>query len=424
MSFTDRLSHAWNAFLGRDPTHIGYQNYGPSSYIHPDRPILTGGNDRSIVNSLYNKIAIDVASRPIVHAKVDENGRYVEEIDSSLNRCLKVSANIDQTGRGFIQDAVLTMLDKGHVVLAPIETNLDPDMYGSFDIKDMRCGTVVEWFPEHVRIKVYNQKSGQKEEITVPKSTVAIIENPLYSIMNDRNSILQRLIKKLNILDAIDEQSGAGKLDIIIQLPYIVKSDSRKAQAEARRKDIEKQLTGSKYGIAYTDGTEKITQLNRPVENNIMSQVEYLTSMLYSQLGINSSVFDCSATEQVMLNYINGTVEPILSAITNEMTRKFLSQNAQTRGQTIMFFEEPFRLMTATNLANIADTLTRNEILSSNELRSLLGFRPVNDPRADELRNKNLNASDQQLENPVMTTNDEEGINNSESLDQPLSNYK
>jgi len=423
MSFTDRLSHAWNAFLGRDPTHIGYQNYGPSSYVHPDRPILTGGNDRSIVNSLYNKIAIDVAARPIVHAKVDANGRYIEEVDSSLNKCLKVSANIDQTGRGFIQDAVLTMLDKGHVVLAPIETDFDPKN-GSFDIKDMRCGTVIEWFPEHVRIKVYNQKSGQKEEVTVPKSTVAIIENPLYSIMNDRNSILQRLIKKLNILDAIDEQSGAGKLDIIIQLPYIVKSDSRKAQAEARRKDIEKQLTGSKYGIAYTDGTEKITQLNRPVENNIMSQVEYLTSMLYSQLGINSSVFDCSATEQVMLNYINGTVEPILSAITNEMTRKFISQNARTRGQTIMFFEEPFRLMTATNLANIADTLTRNEILSSNELRSLLGFRPVNDPRADELRNKNLNASDQQLENPVMTTNDEGDTNNSESLDQPLSNYK
>jgi len=418
MSFTDRLAHAWNAFLGRDPTNIGYQNYGPSSYVHPDRPILTGGNDRSIVNSLYNRIAMDVAARPIIHAIADVNGKFKEEVESGLNNCLKVSANIDQTGRGFIQDAVITMLDSGHVVLAPIVTNVDP-MEGSFDIKDMRCGTVIEWYPEHVRIRVYNQKTGQKEEITVSKYEVAIIENPLYSIMNDRNSILQRLIKKLNILDAIDEQSGAGKLDIIIQLPYIVRSEARKAQAESRRKDIEKQLTGSKYGIAYTDGTEKITQLNRPVENNIMSQVEYLTSMLYSQLGINSSVFDGSASEQVMLNYINSTVEPILSALSDEMTRKFLTQNARTRGQRIMFFEEPFRLMTATNLANIADTLTRNEILSSNELRSLLGFKPVADARADELRNKNLNASEAQLENPVMTTNEESGY----SLDQPLSNF-
>ena len=418
MSFTDRLAHAWNAFLGRDPTNIGYQNYGPSSYVHPDRPILTGGNDRSIVNSLYNRIAMDVAARPIIHAIADVNGKFKEEVESGLNNCLKVSANIDQTGRSFIQDAVITMLDSGHVVLAPIVTNVDP-MEGSFDIKDMRCGTVIEWYPEHVRIRVYNQKTGQKEEITVSKYEVAIIENPLYSIMNDRNSILQRLIKKLNILDAIDEQSGAGKLDIIIQLPYIVRSEARKAQAESRRKDIEKQLTGSKYGIAYTDGTEKITQLNRPVENNIMSQVEYLTSMLYSQLGINSSVFDGSASEQVMLNYINSTIEPILSALSDEMTRKFLTQNARTRGQRIMFFEEPFRLMTATNLANIADTLTRNEILSSNELRSLLGFKPVADARADELRNKNLNASEAQLENPVMTTNEESEY----SLDQPLSNF-
>jgi len=361
---------------------------------------------------------MDVAARPIIHAIADVNGKFKEEVESGLNNCLKVSANIDQTGRGFIQDAVITMLDSGHVVLAPIVTNVDP-MEGSFDIKDMRCGTVIEWYPEHVRIRVYNQKTGQKEEITVSKYEVAIIENPLYSIMNDRNSILQRLIKKLNILDAIDEQSGAGKLDIIIQLPYIVRSEARKAQAESRRKDIEKQLTGSKYGIAYTDGTEKITQLNRPVENNIMSQVEYLTSMLYSQLGINSSVFDGSASEQVMLNYINSTIEPILSALSDEMTRKFLTQNARTRGQRIMFFEEPFRLMTATNLANIADTLTRNEILSSNELRSLLGFKPVADARADELRNKNLNASEAQLENPVMTTNEESEY----SLDQPLSNF-
>lgn len=404
MSFTDRLVHAWNAFLGRDPTDeiIQSQNLGFSSYYQPDRPILTRGNDRSIVNAIFNRIAIDVAKRKIKHVYADENGRYRAEIQSDLNNCLQVQANIDQTGRAFIEDAVITMLDNGAVALVPIITDVNPEL-NAFDVKNMRVGRIVEWYPQHVKVNVYNEYIGQKQDIIMDKKALAIIENPLYSIMNDRNSILQRLIRKLNLLDAIDEQSGSGKLDLIIQLPYIVRSDARRAQAEARRQDIEKQLTGSKYGIAYTDGTEKITQLNRPVENNIMSQVEYLTSMLYSQLGMPDSVFNGTADEQTMLNYINRTLEPILSAITNEMTRKFLSSNARTRGQAIMFFEEPFKLMTASNVANIADTMIRGQILSPNELRGILGFMPVNDERANELRNTNLNPTDDQLTNPITT---------------------
>ena len=420
MSFTDRLAHAWNAFLGRDPTKV-YQQYpdlGMSSYYQPDHPVLSLGADRSIVNAIFNRIAIDVSQRKIVHAETDENGQYRKEIDSYLNNCLQLSANIDQTGRAFIEDAVITMLDTGCVVITPIDTTVNPDL-NAFDIKTMRVGRVTEWYPKHVKIRVYNEKTGQKEEIVVPKETVAIVENPLYSIMNDHNSILQRLIRKLNLLDTIDEHSGSGKLDLIIQLPYIVRSDARKAQAEARRLDIEKQLTDTKYGIAYTDGTEKITQLNRPVENNIMKQVEYLQNLLYGQLGMPASVFDGTADERVMLNYITRTIEPILSALTLEMTRKFLSSNARTRGQAIMFFEEPFKLMTASNIAQVADTFTRNEILSANELRGTLGFKPVDDPRANELRNKNLNATDQQIENPIMT-NGQQG----NPLDQPLDNYK
>lgn len=404
MSFADRLAHAWNAFLGRDPTEeiIQSQNLGFSSYYQPDRPILTRGNDRSIVNAIFNRIAIDVAKRKMKHVYVDENGRYRAEIQSDLNNCLQVQANIDQTGRALIEDAVITMLDNGVVALVPIITDVNPEL-NAFDVKNMRVGRIVEWYPQHVKVNVYNEYTGQKQDIIMDKKALAIIENPLYSIMNDRNSILQRLIRKLNLLDAIDEQSGSGKLDLIIQLPYIVKSEARRAQAESRRKDIENQLTGSKYGIAYTDGTEKITQLNRPVENNIMSQVEYLTSMLYSQLGMPDSVFNGTADEQTMLNYINRTLEPILSAITNEMTRKFLSSNARTRGQAIMFFEEPFKLMTASNVANIADTMIRGQILSPNELRGILGFMPVNDERANELRNTNLNPTDDQLVNPITT---------------------
>lgn len=404
MSFADRLAHAWNAFLGRDPTEeiIQSQNLGFSSYYQPDRPILTRGNDRSIVNAIFNRIAIDVAKRKIKHVYVDENGRYRAEIESDLNNCLQVQANIDQTGRALIEDAVITMLDNGVVALVPIITDVNPEL-NAFDVKNMRVGRIVEWYPQHVKVNVYNEYTGQKQDIIMDKKALAIIENPLYSIMNDRNSILQRLIRKLNLLDAIDEQSGSGKLDLIIQIPYIVKSEARRAQAESRRKDIENQLTGSKYGIAYTDGTEKITQLNRPVENNIMSQVEYLTSMLYSQLGMPDSVFNGTADEQTMLNYINRTLEPILSAITNEMTRKFLSSNARTRGQAIMFFEEPFKLMTASNVANIADAMIRGQILSPNELRGILGFMPVNDDRANELRNTNLNPTDEQLVNPITT---------------------
>lgn len=428
MSFADRLSHAWNAFLGRDPTNdlVQYKDLGYGAFYQPDRPRLTMGNDRSIVNAIYNRISVDVADRKIIHAETDDNGRFKKEIDSDLNNCLKLSANIDQTGRALIEDAVITMLDAGVVVLVPIITDVNPNT-NAFDIKDMRVGRVLEWYPKHVKISVYNELVGQKQDIIVDKKTVAIIENPFYSIMNDRNSVLQRLIRKLNLLDAIDEQSGSGKLDLIIKLPYTIRNDARKAQAEERRKDIENQLANSKYGIAYADTTESITQLNRPVENNIMKQVEYLTSMLYSQLGMPESVFNGTADEQTMLNYINRTIEPILAAITLEMTRKFLSTNARTRGQKIIFIEEPFKLMTASNIANIADTLTRDEILSSNELRAQLGFRPVDDPRADELRNKNLNATDQQLDNPILTNNEEsdEGSPNYESpLDQPLSNFK
>lgn len=428
MSFADRLSHAWNAFLGRDPTNdlVQYKDLGYGAFYQPDRPRLTMGNDRSIVNAIYNRISVDVADRKIIHAETDDNGRFKKEVNSDLNNCLKLSANIDQTGRALIEDAVITMLDAGVVVLVPIITDVNPNT-NAFDIKDMRVGRVLEWYPKHVKISVYNEIVGQKQDIIVDKKTVAIIENPFYSIMNDRNSVLQRLIRKLNLLDAIDEQSGSGKLDLIIKLPYTIRNDARKAQAEERRKDIENQLANSKYGIAYADTTESITQLNRPVENNIMKQVEYLTSMLYSQLGMPESVFNGTADEQTMLNYINRTIEPILAAITLEMTRKFLSTNARTRGQKIIFIEEPFKLMTASNIANIADTLTRDEILSSNELRAQLGFRPVDDPRADELRNKNLNATDQQLDNPILTNNeesDEEYPNYESPLDQPLSNFK
>ena len=428
MSFADRLSHAWNAFLGRDPTNdlVQYKDLGYGAFYQPDRPRLTMGNDRSIVNAIYNRISVDVADRKIIHAETDDNGRFKKEVNSDLNNCLKLSANIDQTGRALIEDAVITMLDAGVVVLVPIITDVNPNT-NAFDIKDMRVGRILEWYPKHVKVNVYNEIVGQKQDIIVDKKTVAIIENPFYSIMNDRNSVLQRLIRKLNLLDAIDEQSGSGKLDLIIKLPYTIRNDARKAQAEERRKDIENQLANSKYGIAYADTTESITQLNRPVENNIMKQVEYLTSMLYSQLGMPESVFNGTADEQTMLNYINRTIEPILAAITLEMTRKFLSTNARTRGQKIIFIEEPFKLMTASNIANIADTLTRDEILSSNELRAQLGFRPVDDPRADELRNKNLNATDQQLDNPILTNNeesDEESPNYESPLDQPLSNFK
>ena len=403
MSIRDRLSHAWNAFLGRDPTNVyDYRQLGTSTYYPTDKPRLTYGNDRSIVNSILTRIAVDTASNKIRHVKTDTNGKYIEEVTSDLNYCLKTGANIDQASSAFIEDVVLTMLDTGVVVLVPIITDFNPQET-AFDIRNMRCGKVVEWYPQHVKVNVYNEWKGDREDIVVPKEQVSIIQNPLYSIMNDRNSILQRLIRKLNLLDTIDEQSGSGKLDLIIGLPYLIRSDARKAQAEQRRSELENQLMNSKYGVAYTDGTEKITQLNRPVENNIMKQVEYLTSMLYSQLGMTASVFDGTADEETMLNYNTRTIQPILVAITEEMSRKFLTKNARTRGETIMFFSDPFKLTTVTNIANIADTFTRNAIMSSNEIRSLIGLKPVNDPRADELRNKNLNESPNQGMGPLTT---------------------
>lgn len=407
MGFLNRIQHAWNAFLSRDPTDT-YWNYGVGSAYRPDRPRFSRGNEKSIVTAVYNRIAIDAAAIDIRHVRIDDNGRYEETIDSTLNNCLTLEANIDQTGRSFVQDIVMSMLDEGCVAIVPIDTDVDPNNTESYRILTMRTGRIVEWFPEHIRVSVYNDRTGKKEEITVPKRTTAIVENPLYSVMNEPNSTLQRLIRKLNLLDYIDEQSGSGKLDLIIQLPYIIKTPARKTQAEERRADIERQLSGSKYGIAYTDGTERITQLNRPVENNLLKQIEYLTSMLYSQLGLTQTILDGSANEQAMLNYNNRTIEPILSAITDEMKRKFLSKTARTQGQSIEFFRDPFRLVPVNDIAEIADKFTRNEILSSNEIRQIIGMKPSKDPAADELRNKNLNQSkDEDAAAPVVSEDGE-----------------
>lgn len=396
MALTDRLQHAWNAFLNRDPTRI-YNDYGPASYYRPDKFRPTFGNERSMVSSVYNRIALDVAYIDIFHAKLDEDGRYTEQIQSGLNECLTLSANIDQTGKAFLQDIVMSMMDEGVVAIVPVDTSLNPDKYGGYDILSMRTGKIKEWYPEHVKVELYNEKTGRKEDLVLPKNTIAIVENPLYAVMNEPNSTLQRLIRKLNLLDVIDEQSGSGKLDLIIQLPYVIKTPARKEQAEQRRKDIEMQLAGSKYGIAYTDGTEKITQLNRPVENNLMKQIEYLTSMLYSQLGLTQEIMNGSADEKTMLNYYNRTIEPIISAIVDEMKRKFLTKTARTRGQSIVYFRNPFKLVPVAELAEISDKLTRNEIASSNEIRQIIGWKPSDEPGADELRNKNLNQSKEEL---------------------------
>lgn len=392
-TFGTRLKHAWNAFFNRDPTMI-YPGYSGGYSYKPDRPRLSRGNERSIATAVYNRIAMDAASISIQHVRLDENGRFIETIQSGLNNCLTLSANVDQTGRAFIQDAVLTMLDEGCVALVPVDTTVNPNLTGSYDIETIRTGKIVEWFPKHVRVSVYNEEKGKREDIIVPKSTVAIVENPLYAVVNEPSSTMQRLIRKLVLLDAIDEQSGSGKLDLIIQLPYVIKTPARKAQAEERRKDIEMQLSGSKYGIAYTDGTEHITQLNRPVENNLMKQIEFLTSMLYSQLGITQTILDGTADEKTMLNYYNRTIEPIVSAIIDEMKRKFLTKTARSQLQSIMMFRDPFKLVPVTEIATIADTFTRNEIMSSNEVRQIIGMKPSNDPKADELRNKNLNPSE------------------------------
>jgi hypothetical protein len=387
-SFTSRLKHAWNAFFNKDPTDY-YKNVGTSYTYRPDRPRLTRGNERSIVTSVYNRLALDVSSVSIQHVRLDENNRFLSVIDSGLNNCLTVEANLDQTGRAFIQDIVMSMLDEGSVAIVPVDTTFNPEITGSYDILSMRTGQILEWYPSHVKVRVYNEKTGRKEDIVVPKNTVGIVENPLYAVINEPNSTMQRLIRKLNLLDVVDEQSSSGKLDLIIQLPYVIKTEARRQQAENRRKDIENQLAGSKYGIAYTDGTERITQLNRSVENNLMKQIEYLTSMLYSQLGITQSILDGTADDKTMLNYYNRTIEPILSAIVDEMKRKFLTKTARSQLQSILFFRDPFKLVPVNEISEIADKFTRNEIMTSNEIRQIVGMKPSDDPKADELRNKN-----------------------------------
>ncbi len=393
-TFITRFKHAWNAFMNRDPTRYDYE-YGSGYSIRPDRVHLRGGNERTIVNSIITRIAIDAASTTIQHVRLDENGRFLEVIDSGLNYCLNVRANIDQTGRSFLQDTVQSMCDEGCVAVVPVDTDVNPAKTDSYEIRSMRVGKIVQWYPNHIRVRLYNDRTGEKQEITVPKRTTAIIENPFYSIMNEPNSTMRRLNRKLSLLDITDEQTASGKLDLIIQLPYLVKSEARKKQANERRKEIEEQLTGSRYGIAYTDGTEHITQLNRSIENNLMNQVDYLTSMLYSQLGLTKGVLEGTASEEELTNYYNRTIEPIVSTIVNEFNTKFLTKTARTQKQTIYYFRDPFRLVPVAKLAEIADKFTRNEIMSSNEFRQIIGMKASGDPRADELRNKNMPTQDE-----------------------------
>lgn len=424
MSFGSRLKHAWNAFTGN--VQMNYRDLGMSYSYRADRPRMSRGNERSIVTSVYNRIALDVAALNVQHVQLDENGRFLSVIDDGLNNCLTLEANVDQTARSFVQDVVISMFDEGSVAIVPVDTMIDPNVSGSYDIQSLRVGQILDWYPQYIRARVYNEQTGRKEDIVVPKSTVAIIENPLYAVINEPNSTMQRLIRKLNLLDVIDEQSGSGKLDLIIQLPYVIKTEARRQQAENRRKDIENQLSGSKYGIAYTDGTEHITQLNRSVNNNLMSQIEYLTSMLYSQLGITQSILDGTADEKTMLNYNNRTIEPIISAIVDEMKRKFLTKTARSQHQSISFFRDPFKLVPVNDIAEIADKFTRNEIMTSNEIRQVVGMKPSDDPRADELRNKNLSApsgSNQQSEEmPIAEVN---SVGDSASdLDDKISKQK
>lgn len=392
MALMDRLKHAWNIFKNKDPTQVNW-NIGPSYGYRPDRMRYTRGNERSIVTAVYNRIAMDVAAVNLKHIRLDENDRYKETIDSGLNNCLSIEANLDQTGRAFIQDLVASMLDEGCVAAVPTDADDEPEDSGNFKVYTLRTGKILEWYPRHVKVEVYNEQEGQRQQIIIPKSTVPLIENPMYSVMNEPNSIYQRLVRKLTLLDVVDEQTSSGKLDLIIQLPYIIKTEARREQAEKRRRDIEKQLSEGKYGIAYTDGTERITQLNRPVENNLMKQIEYLTSMFFSQLGITQSILDGTADEKTMLNYYNRTIEPILSAIADEMKRKFLTPTARSQKQTIAYFRDPFKLVPVNDIAEIADKFTRNEIMTSNEIRQVIGMKPSSDPNADVLRNKNLSDS-------------------------------
>lgn len=387
--FGERLQHAWNAFRGRDRP-IPYQELGMGTSYRPDRTRLRINNERSIITAVYNRIAMDVASIQMLHVRLDQNGRYTETINSPLNNAMTLEANIDQTGRALFQDAVMSLCDEGHVAVVPIDTNIDPEQ-GSYSIETLRVGQVIAWYPHHVRIRIYNEKTGQKEEVVLPKKIVAIVENPMYAIMNEPNSILQRLLRKMVLLDAIDEQSSSGKLDLLIQLPYTVKTEAKRDQAEKRRIEIERQLTNTKYGIAYIDSTEHVTQLNRPLENNLMKQIEYLTDMLYGQLGITPEILNGTADEKTMLNYYNRVIEPILAAFADEFKRKFLTKTARTQGQSIFFIRDPFKLVPVSNIADIADKFTRNEILSANEIRGIVGFKPVNDEKADQLINSNLN---------------------------------
>lgn len=410
LSVGSRFKNAWNAFRNREPTKV-FQDIGYGYSYRPDRFRLTRGNERSIVTSVYNRIALDVAAIDIQHVQLDAEGQFCDVVQSGLNNCLSTEANLDQTGRAFIQDAVMSMIDEGCIAIVPVDTDDDPDDTTGYQILSMRVGRIRDWYPKHVRVELYNEEKGRKQDIVVPKSTVAIVENPLYAVINEPNSTMQRLIRKLNLLDAVDEQSSSGKLDLIIQLPYVIKTEARRKQAEKRRKDIEQQLAGSKYGIAYTDGTERITQLNRSLENNLMKQIEYLTSMLYSQLGITQSILDGTADDKTMLNYYNRTIEPIIAAIVDEMKRKFLSKTARSQNKSIKFFRDPFKLVPVADLAEISDKFTRNEIATSNEIRQVIGWKPSNDPKADELRNSNLS---QPNESPVREERDTGGINQNE----------
>lgn len=392
-----RLQHGWDAFTSRDPTRNGYPNYGYGTGTRIDRPRFHIGNERSIVASIYNRMAIDVSGIDMYHCRLDQNGRYSETIDSGLNNCLTLEANLDQTGRAFMQDVVMSMIDEGCVAIVPVETSFDPTKSASFEIEELRTGRITEWYPKHVGVSVYDEKVGEKKEIVLPKYMVAIVENPFYAVMNEPNSTLQRLIRKLNLLDSIDDQNASGKLDLIVQLPYTVRSKTRKEQAQERLKDVEMQLAGSKYGIAYIDATEKVTQLNRPVENNLLDQIQDLKNTLYSQLSMSENILNGTADEKETLNYYNQTIVPFLSAIRDEMKRKFLSKTARSQRQSIEFIQNPFKLVPAAQMAEIADKFRRNEILSTNEIRAIIGYKPSDDPRAEELRNPNLNASNEEI---------------------------
>lgn len=387
-----RLAHAWNTFTNEEELRsAGFnQNFGISYGSRPDRRRMAFSNEKSIVSAVFTRLGVDTASIDMRHIKLDEKGQYASDMDSGLNSCLTLEANVDQAGRAFRQDVATTLFEKGTVAIVPVDTSLSPIMTGGYDILSLRAGEIVQWHPRHIKVRLWNDVMGRHEEVTVPKATTAIIENPFYSVMNENNSTLQRLIRKLNILDLVDEASSSGKLDLIIQLPYVIKTQARKEEAEKRAKDIEMQLKGSKYGIAYTDGTEKITQLNRPAENNLLGQIEFLTKMLYSQLGLTEEVFSGAASEQVMLNYHNRTIEPVLAAITDSMNRTFLTKTARTQGQTIRHFRDPFKLVAISAMADIADKFTRNEILSSNEIRGFMGIKPSKDPKADQLLNSNM----------------------------------